>query len=395
MSDTLAAVLGAPIDVAALPADVPAALRKLVARCLKRNLKARLRDIADARLYLDEESPADGSGIGTRIATGRAGSCDVQCSGESAWPAGCWWRQPSWLRRQQPAATPSYRAAHVPARPDSHRRFGPDFQTVLYGASVGRRRVPRLRRAAGEPGVRSFVAAAGSSARRSTSGELALALGTHFRGVMTYGTLARVPLAGGRPELQEQVKYADWSPDDATAIVRRAGSRSLDPAGTIASRTRRRSRDRRGDCRRRSSSSPTSLVDASSSSTAPGRRLASPGRSSTVAWRRRLWFAAAPTAAVPRRSCHGRRPAPCAWSRESGTPACRHRRRRALHRSTDDAHGIAFAAGRRHRADLIAQRASSSTFHGMARVLFTKTASMTALGGDDIRGTSEPDRPPR
>ena len=40
----------------------------------------------------------------------------------------------------------------------------------------------------------------------SSSGDLALALGTHLRGAMTYGTLARVPLSGGAPrELLEDV----------------------------------------------------------------------------------------------------------------------------------------------------------------------------------------------
>jgi Tol biopolymer transport system component len=71
----------------------------------------------------------------------------------------------------------------------------------------------------------------------SVSGELALALGTHYRGIMTYGTLARVPLAGGAPrELQEHVKYADWSPDGRElAIVRRVGDRDqLEfPVGTV------------------------------------------------------------------------------------------------------------------------------------------------------------------
>ena len=40
---------------------------------------------------------------------------------------------------------------------------------------------------------------------------------------MTYGTLARVPLAGGAPrELQENVKYADWSPNgNDLVLVRR------------------------------------------------------------------------------------------------------------------------------------------------------------------------------
>ena len=33
----------------------------------------------------------------------------------------------------------------------------------------------------------------------SASGELALSVGTHLRGIMTYGTLAQVPLTGGAP----------------------------------------------------------------------------------------------------------------------------------------------------------------------------------------------------
>jgi Tol biopolymer transport system component len=60
----------------------------------------------------------------------------------------------------------------------------------------------------------------------SASGELALALGTHYRNVMTYGTLARVPLAGNAPrELQENVKYADWSPDGSDLVLVRGVER--------------------------------------------------------------------------------------------------------------------------------------------------------------------------
>jgi len=58
VSDTIAAVLGADVDWSALPGDVATSVRRLVARCLERNTKARLRDIGDARLHLDDESTA-------------------------------------------------------------------------------------------------------------------------------------------------------------------------------------------------------------------------------------------------------------------------------------------------------------------------------------------------
>ena len=53
VSDTLAAVLRQDIDFAALPTDAPPSVRRLVARCLERDLKRRLRDIGEARVILD------------------------------------------------------------------------------------------------------------------------------------------------------------------------------------------------------------------------------------------------------------------------------------------------------------------------------------------------------
>jgi Tol biopolymer transport system component len=64
VSDTLAGVLKNEIDLSALPAETPAAIRRLLRRCLERNPKDRLHDIADARIELqgamdavDEEQP--------------------------------------------------------------------------------------------------------------------------------------------------------------------------------------------------------------------------------------------------------------------------------------------------------------------------------------------------
>ncbi|HJQ98377.1 MAG TPA: protein kinase [Candidatus Polarisedimenticolaceae bacterium] len=52
-SDTLAAVLRAPIEWSQLPASLPSGLVRLLRRCLERNPKARLRDIGEARIALD------------------------------------------------------------------------------------------------------------------------------------------------------------------------------------------------------------------------------------------------------------------------------------------------------------------------------------------------------
>ena len=53
-TDVLAAVLTQPVDWAALPASTPRALHTLLRRCLERNPKSRLRDIADARFVIED-----------------------------------------------------------------------------------------------------------------------------------------------------------------------------------------------------------------------------------------------------------------------------------------------------------------------------------------------------
>ena len=52
--DTLAAVLRQDIDWTALPASTPAPVRRLMARCLDRDVKRRLRDIGEARIVLED-----------------------------------------------------------------------------------------------------------------------------------------------------------------------------------------------------------------------------------------------------------------------------------------------------------------------------------------------------
>ncbi len=54
VAETLAGVLKGEIDWAALPAATPPAIRRLLRRCLERQPRNRLHDIADARIVLDD-----------------------------------------------------------------------------------------------------------------------------------------------------------------------------------------------------------------------------------------------------------------------------------------------------------------------------------------------------
>jgi serine/threonine-protein kinase len=76
ISDTLAAVLRQEVDWAALPAGLPPSIRTLLARCLERDPKRRLRDIGEGRIALAEAVGTPGSpvsaGVDAALAVGAA-----------------------------------------------------------------------------------------------------------------------------------------------------------------------------------------------------------------------------------------------------------------------------------------------------------------------------------
>jgi eukaryotic-like serine/threonine-protein kinase len=59
VTDTLARILEREPDWALLPAETPAPMRRLLARCLRKDPEQRLHDIADARIEIDERDPAE------------------------------------------------------------------------------------------------------------------------------------------------------------------------------------------------------------------------------------------------------------------------------------------------------------------------------------------------
>src|SRR5262249_4108660 len=59
VTDVVAQVLTRPIDLTVLAAGTPAKVRELLARCLERDPKRRLRDIGEARIALSEPTTGD------------------------------------------------------------------------------------------------------------------------------------------------------------------------------------------------------------------------------------------------------------------------------------------------------------------------------------------------
>jgi serine/threonine protein kinase len=60
-TDTIAAVVGAEPEWKALPANTPSSIRSLLTRCLQKDIRRRLHDIADARIELEDamDAPAE------------------------------------------------------------------------------------------------------------------------------------------------------------------------------------------------------------------------------------------------------------------------------------------------------------------------------------------------
>ena len=69
--ETLAHVITREVNLGDLPADTPPRIRRLIARCLVKDPKQRLRDIGDARLFLDQDDDDDRAPRPAPAAAGR------------------------------------------------------------------------------------------------------------------------------------------------------------------------------------------------------------------------------------------------------------------------------------------------------------------------------------
>ena len=129
VAEMLAGVLRGEIDLSALPAETPPEVRRLLRRCLERNPKARLRDIGEARIAL-EDPPHDASDRRIRHSAGRCSAAARTRGGRiPRRRGGCGHAHPGFcdraLRRVVSRRRPgrfgraSYylRAPHLPTRP--------------------------------------------------------------------------------------------------------------------------------------------------------------------------------------------------------------------------------------------------------------------------------------
>lgn len=222
-AETMTAIL--KDDAPQLPAGTTPALEMVVGRCLEKRRDDRFHSAHDLALALEvlanatTSPPAVARPVAARVPRRKAllygaSSLAVLASGFAG----------GMLldRTARPTFAPSFRRLTFRRGLIRSARFAPDRQTIYYGAlwDDDRCRVHSVRVDNPESSPRDLPE--GNVLAISRSGELALALGSHLDGVVTYGTLARVPVAGGAPrQMIENVKFADWSPDGSElAVVR-------------------------------------------------------------------------------------------------------------------------------------------------------------------------------
>jgi Tol biopolymer transport system component len=232
-SDTLAAVLRQEVDLGSLPEPTPPAVRRLLARCLERNPKNRLRDIGEARIALhaaagestgsaEQAEPAAPAEPGTRRALARhLWGAIVLALLSGALLAGA--VAVLWFRPAALLAAPEFQRLTFRRGTVSNARFAPDGN-IVYSARWGDgvNQIESVRPTSPESRLLGFTDATLYAV--SSAEELALRLRPRYWSTLFHGTLARVALAGGTPrEVTENVQEADWTPDGGSYATLRLG----------------------------------------------------------------------------------------------------------------------------------------------------------------------------
>ncbi len=248
-SDVVVAVLTHDPDWSLLPGQTPEGVRRLLRRCLERDQKNRLHDIADARLELSEAgSAASAAGAPRRTAPGAlSGALSRSRAGRVALVAGLVVAAAGVsslaARRLGRTESPVFRNLTWSHGDVFSARLTPDGQNVVYSATFDGRPPALYSARLDAIESRTLDVPAGDVAGISRDAEMGLLLGRRNVGSWKrVGTLSVASLSGGSPRpVLEDVFDADIAPDGRSfAIVRAAspGQQLEFPAGRVVHRSR-------------------------------------------------------------------------------------------------------------------------------------------------------------
>ncbi|MGZ7077960.1 MAG: protein kinase domain-containing protein [Thermoanaerobaculia bacterium] len=234
---TLAAIIESePEPIESIHPEVPRGLRRIIERCLSKQPEDRygatadlardLKDLRDDGLETvpDRARASSSSRAPARKREARniaiAASLAIIAASAIAWLV---------VRGRSPDRPVHFDRLTFRRGIVWNARFAPDRQTIVYGAAWSGKPFEVFSSRIGEPESRPLGIEGADLMSVSTSGDLALSLGSQFfQSFQTRGTLARAPLGGGVPRpLLDFVQWADWSPDGHDlAVVREVGGRA-------------------------------------------------------------------------------------------------------------------------------------------------------------------------
>ncbi|MGH9746509.1 MAG: protein kinase domain-containing protein [Candidatus Acidiferrales bacterium] len=236
--------------------DLPGEFEIILAKSLEKDREMRCQTAAELRAdlkRLKRETESGRSGIGSGFAT----SAPAKMQPAPATPSRRIWTVAAIAgavmlaaglaagilvgTRQKPASQPFYHEVTFRRGTVYGGRFGPDGQTTYYSAAWDGNPVEIYSTRVGSPESASLDHAGTQLLAVSSTGEMAVQLRSRVGAFQQYGTLARMPVAGGAPrEMLNDVNWADWSADGSTlAIVRvQGGFSQLEfPVGKVLYKT--------------------------------------------------------------------------------------------------------------------------------------------------------------
>ena len=240
-AETISAILKEdPPDISVTNQSVPPGLERLVSHCLEKNPEQRFHSAHDLAFDLESVSGASGARVAAPSAAAwrpkhRAVNALLLAAAVAAGVV------LGFVARSFRAAAPPPSFKRLTFRRGTvwTARFAPDGQTVVYGGAWENNPIEVFLTRPESPESRPLGMKDASLFAVSSKGELAVMLGarTKARGYDRFGTLARVPLAGGSPRpVLEDVRYADFGPDGRELMVERevAGKHRIEfPIGKV------------------------------------------------------------------------------------------------------------------------------------------------------------------
>lgn len=228
-ADTMSAILKEETpELAETARTVPPGLERIVRHCLEKHPTQRFQSAGDLAFDLEALTEISaGSKSGAQVAVEQTASANsrrllIAAAGVLVL-VGAAFGLGLWVNRGAGAAPPAeYKQITFRTGAIGNARFTPDGSIVYSASWEGGEREIYLART-GDTGSREVGLKQAELLSVSKSGELAIRLNTVYGdGFDRTGTLARVPLGGGKPrELLENVQDAEWAADgENLAVVR-------------------------------------------------------------------------------------------------------------------------------------------------------------------------------